>query len=53
MEKPDPDDEHEEQVPPRRTWSEEFLALIGSAPDFPYPEEPLPAEPGPEFDRLS
>jgi antitoxin VapB len=36
--------------PVRRTWSREFLALAGSAPDFPVPEEPLPAEPGPDFD---
>jgi antitoxin VapB len=33
--------------PIRRIWSREFLALAGSAPDFPYPEEPPPAEPGP------
>jgi antitoxin VapB len=36
--------------PVRRTWSREFLALAGSSPDFPVPEEPLPAEPGPDFD---
>jgi antitoxin VapB len=36
--------------PVRRTWSRKFLELAGSAPDFPYPEEPLPAEPGPDFD---
>lgn len=36
--------------PVRRQWSQEFLELIGSAPDFPYPDEPLPAEPGPDFD---
>ena len=36
--------------PVRRQWSREFLELIGSAPDFPYPDEPLPAEPGPDFD---
>jgi antitoxin VapB len=36
--------------PARRTWSREFLALAGSAPDFPYPEEPPPAEPGPDFE---
>lgn len=37
--------------PVRRKWSREFLELIGSAPDFPYPDEPLPAEPGPDFDK--
>lgn len=37
--------------PVRRQWSREFLELIGSAPDFPYPDEPLLAEPGPDFDR--
>jgi antitoxin VapB len=36
--------------PVRRTWSQEFLALAGSAPDFPYPEEPPPAEPGPDLE---
>jgi antitoxin VapB len=36
--------------PVRRKWSREFLELAGSAPDFPYPDEPLPAEPGPDFD---
>lgn len=35
----------------RRSWSPEFLALAGSAPDFPYPEEPPAAEPGPDFDE--
>lgn len=35
----------------KRTWSPEFLALAGSAPDFPYPEEPPPADPGPSFDE--
>lgn len=34
-----------------RCWSPEFLALAGSAPDFPYPDEPPPADPGPEFDE--
>lgn len=29
--------------PVRRSWSREFLELAGSAPDFPYPEEPLSA----------
>jgi hypothetical protein len=33
--------------PVRRRWSRRFLDLSGSAPDFPYPEEPPPAEPGP------
>jgi antitoxin VapB len=33
--------------PVRRTWSRAFLDLAGSAPDFPYPDEPPPAEPGP------
>lgn len=37
--------------PVRRTWSREFLDLAGSAPDFPYPEEPQPADPGPDFDE--
>jgi antitoxin VapB len=37
--------------PERRTWSLEFLALAGSAPDFPEPPDPpLPVEPGPDFD---
>jgi antitoxin VapB len=36
--------------PLRPSWSPEFLALAGAAPDFPYPEEPPPAEPGPDFD---
>jgi virulence-associated protein VagC len=36
--------------PVKRTWSREFLELLGSAPDFPYPEEPPPIEPGPDFD---
>ena len=35
--------------PSRKSWSREFLALAGSAPDFPYPEEPPAAEPGPEL----
>lgn len=37
-------------TPLRRTWSREFLDLAGSAPDFPYPEEPPPAEPGPDLE---
>ncbi len=32
------------------TWSREFLGLAGSASDFPYPNEPPPAEPGPDLD---
>lgn len=36
--------------PVRRRWSREFLKLAGSAPDFPYPEEPPPAEPGPDLE---
>ena len=36
--------------PLRRKWSREFLDLAGSAPDFPYPDEPPPAEPGPDLD---
>lgn len=35
--------------PVRRGWSKEFKELAGSAPDFPYPEEPPPADPGPEL----
>jgi virulence-associated protein VagC len=33
----------------RRKWSREFLELAGSAPGFPYPEEPYTAEPDPEI----
>jgi len=33
-----------------KVWSREFLALDGSAPDFPSPPEPAPADPGPDFD---
>jgi antitoxin VapB len=36
--------------PVKRAWSRKFLELAGSAPDFPYPEEPPPPEPGPELD---
>ena len=36
--------------PVRRRWSREFLELAGSAPDFPCPEEPPPAEPGPDLE---
>ena len=34
----------------KRSWSREFLDLAGSAPEFPYPEEPPAPEPGPDFD---
>ncbi len=34
----------------RRTWSPRFVALAGSAPDFPTPDEPADVEPGPELD---
>lgn len=51
--KPDKDEKCEEQFTPQRMWSTNFLAVAGSAPDFPYPEEPLPAEPGPDFDEVS
>ena len=33
-----------------RAWSRRFLALAGSAAEFPYPPEPEPVEPGPRFD---
>ena len=33
----------------RLRWSEEFLALAGAAKGFPYPDEPLAAEVGPNF----
>ncbi len=36
--------------PIQRRWSPQFLALAGSAPDFPEPSEPPPMEPGPDFD---
>lgn len=36
--------------PMRSLWSERFLALAGSASEFPYPEAPPPVEPGPDFD---
>ncbi len=36
--------------PAQRRWSRAFLELSGTAPDFPYPDEPPPAEPGPDFD---
>ncbi len=34
----------------RQSWSQEFLGLAGSARDFPYPDEPPAAEPGPDLD---
>jgi len=36
--------------PVKRAWSKKFLELAGSAPDFPYPDEPPPVEPGPDLD---
>lgn len=33
-----------------RTWSRRFLALAGSAAEFPYPSDPEMAEPGPRLD---
>ena len=33
----------------RRTFSRRFLALAGSATDFPYPSEPPAVEPGPKL----
>jgi antitoxin VapB len=39
--------------PLRTSWSEAFHRLAGSAPDFPLPDEPPPAEPGPDLDRSS
>jgi antitoxin VapB len=36
--------------PARRRWSRAFIELPGTAPDFPYPEEPPPSEPGPDLD---
>jgi virulence-associated protein VagC len=34
----------------RRTWSRRFIELAGSASSFPYPADPLPTEPGPQFE---
>ena len=31
-------------------WSQQFLELAGSVTDFPYPDEPPEAEPGPDLD---
>src|SRR5260370_34568315 len=39
--------------PMQRSWSRRFLALAGSAPDLPYPEEPPAAEPGPKLGRYT
>lgn len=36
--------------PIARSWTDRFLALAGSAPDYPYPGEPSPAEDGPDLD---
>jgi antitoxin VapB len=36
--------------PARRRWSRAFADLAGAEPDFPYPEEPPPAEPAPDLD---
>ena len=33
----------------RRAFSRRFLALAGSARDFPYPKQPPAVEPGPTF----
>ena len=33
----------------RLRWGEDFLALAGAAKGFPYPDEPLAAEAGPDF----
>ncbi len=38
-----------EPVP--RGWSDWFLKLAGSVPEYPYPEDPRGAEPGPNLDR--
>jgi antitoxin VapB len=34
----------------RDGWSEDFLALAGSARTFPYPAEPVGVDPGPDLD---
>jgi len=36
--------------PIRRGWSRRFLDLAGSAPDFPHPGEPPPADAGPDLE---
>jgi antitoxin VapB len=33
-----------------RQWQKAFLALAGAAKNFPYPDEPPAAEPGPDFE---
>jgi hypothetical protein len=33
----------------KRTFSRRFLALAGSAAEFPYPKEPPDVEPGPRL----
>ena len=35
----------------KRSWSREFFELAGSAPEFPYPDEPPDTDPGPDFDK--
>lgn len=35
---------------PKPAWSKRFVHLAGSATEFPYPEEPSAAEPGPELE---
>jgi hypothetical protein len=37
----------ERTEPVKRTWNWKFLDLAGPGPDFLYPDEPPPAEPGP------
>jgi antitoxin VapB len=34
----------------RREWSDDFIALAGGSPRFPYPADPRPVEPGPDLD---
>lgn len=36
--------------PLNRSWSRGFLALAGSAQDFPYPDAAPDAEPGPDLE---
>jgi antitoxin VapB len=36
--------------PVRKEWSEKFLSLAGSAPDFPERQAPAPVDSGPDFD---
>ena len=36
--------------PLNRSWSRRFLALAGSAEDFPYPDAPPAVEPGPDLE---